>query len=357
MNKVYSYQDTESAKLATIKDIAIESVYPDSSNPLNLITLFVTFNEPSQDSYTIRYRWTNAPRNVTLPTDNNTYQDYLNRAQNFDTTFTKDYEVMYNGSTYTFSGWTETVSSVANDGLGILLSGKWTKVTHEHDYTSEITTPPTCSDDGVETYTCSICSNTYTEIIPMNRNNHTFGELIPEVPATTTTEGVKEHKTCVHCEMHFDKDGNVLSSLVIEKLPTPDEPTNPPTDEPTNPPTDEPTNPPTDEPANPPTDEPTNPPTDEPTNPPTDEPTNPPTDEPTNPPTDEPTNPPTDEPTNEPSDKPSEEKGGCGTIVPPTIGGNGTNGSGLTALLLSSAFIVLLAFTLRFGKKKKASKN
>jgi hypothetical protein len=296
MNKAYSYQEGGVTKLATVQNVVFyrTSYASDTSDYINTLYFETSFNEPSADAYTLRYEWTNAPANVTLPTNSNTYQNYANRAQNFDTTFTKDYQVNYNSANYTFSGWTETISSATSDGVVITLAGEWAKVIdHEHNYTSAITTPPTCSATGVRTYTCSICSDSYTEVIQKDASKHAYGNLVPEVPATTTAEGVKEHKTCADCNKHFDRNGNELSSLVIEKLPASDTPSDTPSDN----------------------------------------------------------------PSDTPSDKPSEDKGGCGTIVPPTIGGNGTNGSGLTALLLSSAFIALLAFTLRFGKKKKASKN
>ena len=51
-------------------------------------------------------------------------------------------------------------------------------------------------------------------------NNHTYGELIPEVPATTTEFGVKEHKDCSVCGKHFDKDGNEITDLRIAKIGT-----------------------------------------------------------------------------------------------------------------------------------------
>ena len=51
-------------------------------------------------------------------------------------------------------------------------------------------------------------------------NNHTYGELIPEVPATTTEFGVKEHKDCSVCGKHFDKDGNEITELRIAKIGT-----------------------------------------------------------------------------------------------------------------------------------------
>ena len=49
---------------------------------------------------------------------------------------------------------------------------------------------------------------------------HDFDTLIPEVPATTTEFGVKEHKDCKVCGKHFDKDGNEITELRIAKIGT-----------------------------------------------------------------------------------------------------------------------------------------
>ena len=46
---------------------------------------------------------------------------------------------------------------------------------------------------------------------------HTFGDLIPELPATTTAFGVKEHKDCTVCGKHFDKEGAKSPTLELPK--------------------------------------------------------------------------------------------------------------------------------------------
>ncbi len=45
--------------------------------------------------------------------------------------------------------------------------------TCEHNYTEEITTPATCTNDGEKTFTCSLCNNSYTETI--EATGHNFG--------------------------------------------------------------------------------------------------------------------------------------------------------------------------------------
>lgn len=69
----------------------------------------------------------------------------------------------------------------------------------------------TCTSKAV----CEVCRTTYGDTAP-----HTYGDLIPEVPATTTEFGVKEHKDCKVCGKHFDKDGNEITDLRIAKIGT-----------------------------------------------------------------------------------------------------------------------------------------
>lgn len=67
----------------------------------------------------------------------------------------------------------------------------------------------TCTTKAV----CNVCRTTYGDTAP-----HDYGELIPEVPATTEDFGVKEHKDCKVCGKHFDKDGNEITDLRIAKI-------------------------------------------------------------------------------------------------------------------------------------------
>jgi len=78
---------------------------------------------------------------------------------------------------------------------------------HEHSYRKEITTMPTCTEEGVETYTCD-CGDTYTEKIPAK--GHDEGEWVTEVEPTCTTPG-KEVRKCTTC-------GEVLEEREIPAL-------------------------------------------------------------------------------------------------------------------------------------------
>ena len=84
--------------------------------------------------------------------------------------------------------------------------------THEHEYTTEVTTP-TCTERGYTTYTCD-CGETYVDDY-VNAAGHSYGSWIEEVPSDCTTAGVKGHFTCSVCQKNFDEDKTELTELAI----------------------------------------------------------------------------------------------------------------------------------------------
>ncbi len=60
---------------------------------------------------------------------------------------------------------------------------------------------------------CEICRHEYGKL-----GEHSFGEWIEEIPATTDATGTKAHKDCSICEKHFDTDRNEIADLTIAKL-------------------------------------------------------------------------------------------------------------------------------------------
>ena len=70
---------------------------------------------------------------------------------------------------------------------------------HVHDYTSAITTQPTCTEAGVKTFTCA-CGDTYTE--PVAALGHNYGEWT-QTKAPTCTEAGTESRTCTRDGSHL----------------------------------------------------------------------------------------------------------------------------------------------------------
>ena len=81
--------------------------------------------------------------------------------------------------------------------------------TPEHSYTGKITTDPTCSEKGVETFTCP-CGDSYTEDVAIDPDAHSYGELIPAKAAVHTKDmlepGVDAHYFCGLCGTYFTED-------------------------------------------------------------------------------------------------------------------------------------------------------
>ena len=84
-------------------------------------------------------------------------------------------------------------------------------------------TAATCKEKGKMKYTATFVNTAFTKQekeVDIDFAEHDFDTLIPEVPATTTEFGVKEHKDCKVCGKHFDKDGNEITELRIAKIGT-----------------------------------------------------------------------------------------------------------------------------------------
>lgn len=78
--------------------------------------------------------------------------------------------------------------------------------THKHNYTATITKEATCTVKGVKTYTCS-CGDTYTEDIPALGHSYT-SKITKE--ATETETGIRTY-TCIRCGDSYTE--------IIAKLP------------------------------------------------------------------------------------------------------------------------------------------
>ena len=65
-----------------------------------------------------------------------------------------------------------------------------------HSYSSEVTKEPTCTEKGIETYTCA-CGNSYTKEIAAN--GHTLTQVGAKAP-TCTEAGHKAYEYCTECD-------------------------------------------------------------------------------------------------------------------------------------------------------------
>lgn len=95
----------------------------------------------------------------------------------------------------------DTVTVTIN---GITKSGASAPITYtvnffeiEHSYSSRVTKAATCTSEGVTTYTCSRCVDSYTETIA--KTTHTYSTAwTTDKAATCIAEGSKSHH-CIYC--------------------------------------------------------------------------------------------------------------------------------------------------------------
>ena len=79
----------------------------------------------------------------------------------------------------------------------------------------KVTTPATCTTDGVKTYTCKVCSETKTE--PIKASGHSLTK-VEAVAATCTEPGNNEYYTCSVCKKVFKADKTTETTVADETL-------------------------------------------------------------------------------------------------------------------------------------------
>ena len=88
---------------------------------------------------------------------------------------------------------------------------------HEHTWDEgKVSTPSSCTSEGVKTYTCTGCGETKTEAVPAS--GHVL--LAVEAKASTCEEqGVAAHYKCTVCNKLFsDAAGTNCSRMLQEQL-------------------------------------------------------------------------------------------------------------------------------------------
>ena len=75
--------------------------------------------------------------------------------------------------------------------------------TCNHNYEVEITKEATCSEDGVMTFTCSLCGDSYKEVIAKT-GKHEYEENVTKEP-TCTENGEKTYK-CKNCSDSYTEE-------------------------------------------------------------------------------------------------------------------------------------------------------
>lgn len=90
----------------------------------------------------------------------------------------------------------------------------------EHTYTSEMTVASTCTDMGVETFTCTLCKYQYTA--PVEKLDHSYNSGTVRTAPTCIAYGIKEF-TCADCghttTEQMEKTDHTPGELSVTKEP------------------------------------------------------------------------------------------------------------------------------------------
>ena len=83
--------------------------------------------------------------------------------------------------------------------------------------TGEITKEATETENGIRTYTCSVCGHTKTETIPATGHEHNYGTLVARVEPTCNTAGREAYYYCADCDTYFtsSKEITTFEALTI----------------------------------------------------------------------------------------------------------------------------------------------
>jgi len=207
-------ENGKTIRAADISDAEVSSQYFEFFT--NNLTIRYVFEKTSDGSYTIRnfstgkYLATDASFNIVyLSTATNyakwnvtkctanSYSTIITNVGNSKAVFVYDDEaqqfdvydnsVPYYGNYYP-SGWFYMM--LYRYANATLTTEYYTFGAHEHSYVAELTTPSTCTADGIMTYTCSVCGESYEEtVIATGHTPVTDNAVAPGCEKTGLTEG------------------------------------------------------------------------------------------------------------------------------------------------------------------------
>ena len=117
--------------------------------------------------------------------------------------------ITYDNGTQTFNDDDSTVTAskinknIANGSCITTLYALWEKEVCSHSFTCTVTKTPSCQENGVETFTCSICGFITSETIPAL--GHKWDNGVVTEKATPTATGVKTY-SCTVCGLTKTED-------------------------------------------------------------------------------------------------------------------------------------------------------
>lgn len=110
----------------------------------------------------------------------------------------------------------ETTSLISTTAAPVTTAAPETTA-HVHSYTNEVT-PPTCTEKGYTTYTCS-CGDKYVDDYT-DALGHSFGEWVTTKAATCTAKGT-ETRTCSRCNTIETRETAISAHQYVDTVTAP----------------------------------------------------------------------------------------------------------------------------------------
>lgn len=97
--------------------------------------------------------------------------------------------------------------------------------TGEHQYVETSRIEPTCTESGMAAYACSLCGDSYSEVLPAQGHDWGAWETVRE---STETEQGLERRVCLRCGEAEERDLPLAEQVVRDEPIEPERPTSEP---------------------------------------------------------------------------------------------------------------------------------
>lgn len=166
------------------------------SNYAFSVILSDKYDTPSASKVTVTVQSAKQNRTWNLNSSSTSYSQYLNVSSEYIGSLYNC--IIFNvGKFEANDKVTVTINGITKNGVSAPITYTVNFFEIEHKYEARETKSATCTTEGVMTYTCSVCGDSYTK--PIAKTSHNYSsEWTTDKAATCIAEGSKSHH-CIYC--------------------------------------------------------------------------------------------------------------------------------------------------------------